>query len=72
MSLCVQAMTTGSRAESAALFRTLLATDAGTGQMHESFHVGDPATFTRGWFAWANSLFAELALRSGDAATLVR
>lgn len=63
MSLCVQAMTSDSREEAAALFRTLLATDAGTGQMHESFHVDDPATFTRPWFAWANSLFAELALR---------
>jgi meiotically up-regulated gene 157 (Mug157) protein len=63
MSLCLQAMTSDSPAEAAALFRMLLATDAGTGQMHESFHVDDPATFTRPWFAWANSLFAELALR---------
>ena len=63
MSLCIQALTSDSRAEAAALFRTLLATDAGTRQMHESFHVDDPATFTRPWFAWANSLFAELALR---------
>lgn len=63
MSLCVQALTSDSRAEAAALFRTLLATDAGTDQMHESFHVDDPGVFTRPWFAWANSLFAELALR---------
>jgi meiotically up-regulated gene 157 (Mug157) protein len=62
MSLCMQALTSDSPAEAARLFRTLLATDAGTGQMHESFHVDDPATFTRPWFAWANSLFAELAL----------
>ena len=31
--------------------------------MHESFHVDDPATFTRPWFGWANSLFAEAVLR---------
>ena len=31
--------------------------------MHESFHVDDPGTFTRPWFAWANSLFAEVGLR---------
>lgn len=62
MSLCLRALTTGSRAEAAGLFRTLLATDAGTGQMHESFHVADPGVFTREWFAWANSLFAEVAL----------
>jgi uncharacterized protein len=63
MSLCMQALTAGSPAEASRLFRTLLATDAGTGQMHESFHVDEPRTFTRPWFAWANSLFAELGLR---------
>ena len=63
MSLCVQALTSDSPDDQAALFRTLLATDAGTGQMHESFHVDDPAIFTRPWFAWANSLFAEVGLR---------
>jgi hypothetical protein len=31
--------------------------------MHESFHKDDPANFTRGWFAWANTLFGELILR---------
>jgi meiotically up-regulated gene 157 (Mug157) protein len=63
MALCMQALTSDSAEEADALFRTLLATDAGTGLMHESLHVDDPATFTRPWFAWANSLFAELALR---------
>ncbi|MGN9840028.1 glycoside hydrolase family 125 protein [Nonomuraea sp. H19] len=62
MALCVQALTAGSRQESADAYRVLLATDAGTGLMHESFHADDPATFTRPWFAWANSLFAELSL----------
>jgi meiotically up-regulated gene 157 (Mug157) protein len=28
--------------------------------MHESFNPNRPAQFTRPWFAWANSLFAEL------------
>ncbi len=41
----------------------LATTTAGTGLMHESFHVDDPATFTRPWFGWANSLFAEAVLR---------
>jgi meiotically up-regulated gene 157 (Mug157) protein len=35
-------------------------TTAGTGFMHESFQKDDPATFTRKWFAWANTLFGEL------------
>jgi meiotically up-regulated gene 157 (Mug157) protein len=62
IALCVQALTSQSRREAMDVFRVLLATDAGTGLMHESFHVDDPARFTRPWFAWANSLFAELAL----------
>jgi hypothetical protein len=63
MSLCMQALTSESAEEVDALYRMLLATDAGTGLMHESLHVDDPAVFTRPWFAWANSLFAELSLR---------
>jgi hypothetical protein len=39
---------------------TILKTDADTGFMHEGFHVDDPKQFTRPWFAWSNSLFAEL------------
>jgi meiotically up-regulated gene 157 (Mug157) protein len=35
-------------------------TDADKGVMHESFNPNKPAQFTRPWFAWANSLFAEL------------
>ena len=44
-------------------------TDAGTGFMHEGFHPDDPSQFTRPWFAWANSLFAETidkAVREGS------
>lgn len=43
-------------------------TDAGTGFMHEGFDVNDPTSFTREWFAWSNSQFAQLvwkALESG-------
>lgn len=62
MALCVQALTADSREETARLYGTLLSTDAGTGLMHESFDADDPGKFTRPWFAWANSLFAEVAL----------
>lgn len=43
-------------------------TDAGTGFMHEGFDVNDSTQFTREWFAWSNSQFAQLvwkALESG-------
>ncbi|ELR16948.1 uncharacterized protein ACA1_128020 [Acanthamoeba castellanii str. Neff] len=42
------------------LIATCENTDADKGVMHESFNPNRPAQFTRPWFAWANSLFAEL------------
>ena len=66
MALTMQAMTSTDRGEKEALVQTLLATTGGTGLMHEGFDVDDPAHFTRPWFGWANSLFAELVLRLSD------
>jgi meiotically up-regulated gene 157 (Mug157) protein len=41
-------------------------TDADTGYLHESFHVDDPHTYTREWFTWPNSLFAEFVEKCVD------
>ena len=62
IALAVQGLTSDDPAEKSDLLALLLATDGGTGLMHESFHVDDPATFTRPWFSWANAMFCELAL----------
>jgi meiotically up-regulated gene 157 (Mug157) protein len=62
IALCMQGLTSDSRQEQLELLGTLLNTDAGTGLMHESFHKDDPRKFTRPWFAWANSLFAEFMI----------
>ena len=35
----------------------------GSWLMHESFHSDDAASFTRPWFAWANSLFGSLVIQ---------
>jgi len=43
---------------------TLRKTHAGTGFMHEAFHKDDPKNFTRAWFAWANTIFGELVLKT--------
>jgi hypothetical protein len=43
---------------------TLQKTHAGTGFMHEAFHKDDPKKFTRSWFAWANTIFGELVLKT--------
>ena len=37
----------------------VVATDADTGYLHEGFDVDCPNKFTREWFTWPNSLFAE-------------
>ena len=41
----------------------LKTTTADTGFMHEGINPNDPADFTRTWFAWSNSLFAEFVLK---------
>jgi meiotically up-regulated gene 157 (Mug157) protein len=44
--------------------QTLQRTHAGTGFMHEAFHKNDPKKYTRSWFAWANTIFGELVLKT--------
>lgn len=60
MSLVVRALSASDDATILGCLRTLKATHASTGFMHESFDQDDPAKFTREWFAWANGLFGEL------------
>jgi meiotically up-regulated gene 157 (Mug157) protein len=62
IALCMQGLTSNSRDAQLALLETVMNTDAGTGLMHESLHKDDPTKFTRPWFAWANSLFAEFVM----------
>ena len=62
ISLCIQGLTSRSLGEKHNLLNCLMATDAGTGLMHEGFHKDDPTQFTRPWFAWANSMFAEFVI----------
>ena len=35
-----------------------------SGYCHESFDVNDDMKYTRPWFCWANSLFAELVIKT--------
>lgn len=62
IAIAVQGLTSNDTTERRWALTTLLATDAGTGQMHESFHKDDPHRFTRPWFSLANAMYAELAL----------
>lgn len=63
MSIIMRAMTSKNDDEIKYCLRMLRDTDADTGFMHESFHKDNPEQFTRGWFAWTNTLFGELILK---------
>ncbi|KAJ3077441.1 hypothetical protein HK102_005232 [Quaeritorhiza haematococci] len=63
MGIAVQAITSTSRQECGKCVDMLIASTAGTGFIHEAFWKDDPARYTRSWFAWANSLFAEVVLK---------
>lgn len=63
MSIIMKAMTSDDEEEIATAVAMLMATDAGTNFIHESFHKDDPSKFTRDWFAWQNTLFGELILK---------
>jgi meiotically up-regulated gene 157 (Mug157) protein len=66
LALIVQGLTSESQTEIAACLKTLKATHAGTGFMHESFSKDDANNYTRPWFAWANTIFGELVLTVHD------
>ncbi len=63
MSIIMKGLTTGDVAELKECLTLLRNTDGDTGFMHESFHVDNPAKFTRSWFAWTNTLFGELIVK---------
>ncbi|MFQ4148710.1 glycoside hydrolase family 125 protein [Arthrobacter sp. LAPM80] len=62
IALAAQGLSTPDRAEKWRLLQLLRDTTGGTGFMHEGFNPEDPSQFTRPWFSWANSMFAELLL----------
>lgn len=62
MSLAIQGLTSGSVEEKVHLVETLVEASAGTHWMHESLDVRNPRKFTRDWFCWSDSLFAELVM----------
>jgi len=63
LAVIMEAMTEPSLAKVWDIVRMLAGADGGSGLMHESVHVDRPSEYTRPWFSWANSMFAELVLR---------
>ena len=64
LGLIVQGLTSTNDAEIRECLTTLQKTHAGKGFMHEAFNKDDPNQFTRAWFAWANTIFGELVLKT--------
>jgi len=64
--IVMQALTSSDREEILSCLSMLAKTHASTGFMHESFHPDKPEEYTRAWFAWANTLFAELLQKLMD------
>lgn len=64
LGLIVEGLTATNDAEIREVLDTLRRTHAGTGFMHEAFNKDDPRKFTRSWFAWANTIFGELVLKT--------
>lgn len=60
ISLTMQILTSTSNEEKLECLKMLSETHAGTNFMHESFNKDDASDYTRTWFAWANSLFAQM------------
>lgn len=58
--LTMQILTSSCPEEIAECIDMIAKTHAGTNFMHEGFDVNDPEKFTREWFAWANTLFAQM------------
>ncbi|RAL14846.1 glycoside hydrolase family 125 protein [Aspergillus homomorphus CBS 101889] len=62
MSLLVQAMTTDEETEITECVN-LVRNSSLLGLVHESINVNNISTYTRPWFAWANSVFAQTILK---------
>ena len=64
LGVIIQGLTSQSDEEIKECLTTLQHTHAGTGFIHEAFNKDDPKKFTRSWFAWANTIFGELVLKT--------
>ena len=66
MALVMQGLTSTSKEEKLEMLEMIVNTDADTGYLHEGFNADNPYEFTREWFTWPNSLFAEFVERCVD------
>lgn len=67
ISLIIEALTTDDGDRINRIVEILKSSDAGTGYVHEGIDCNDAETYTRSWFAWANSLFSYMVLKKAGA-----
>lgn len=66
MALVMQGLTADGDEEKREIIDMIVNTDADTGYLHEGFNADNPYEYTREWFTWPNSLFAEFVERCVD------
>ena len=64
IAIAIEAITQSKTEVKKSALELLESNDAGTGFMHESFHVDDEKIFTRPWFSWADMTYVQLVLDS--------
>lgn len=70
MALVMQGMTATTKEEKLEILDMIARTDADTGYLHEGFNVDNPYEYSREWFTWPNSLFAEFVEKCVDEGVL--
>lgn len=63
ISLSMQGLTSTNKSEIDELLKALINSDGDTYYMHEGFNCNNPNEYTREWFAWSNSLFADFVYK---------
>ena len=64
IALSMQGLTSSSQEERENMIQMIVNNTGDSGYCHESFDVNDDMKYTRPWFCWANSLFAELVIKT--------
>ena len=64
MSIIMQGFTVQPEENLYAFIEMIAHADDGTGYVHESVHKEEPSRYTRPWFAWVNSLYSELLIKT--------
>jgi meiotically up-regulated gene 157 (Mug157) protein len=64
--LSMQGLTSNNDKEKIEMAKMLVRSDADTNYTHESLDANNPFKFTREWFAWSDSLFAEFIYKNGS------